>query len=176
MNIVVVSGRLTRDPEVRATQSGTKITTFNVAVDRPPKQNGESEADFIDCQAYGKTGEFIANYFQKGRKIEVSGRLNTYVHEDKQGQKRKYTSVICNRAEFADSKGQQPRQPQQTQQAYGAHTHAPLGQQPQQNYGAHSHSVPPQGNPNNTHNYNQQPKQQFETYGAMPPFDEEIPF
>ena len=76
LNRIVLMGRLTRDPELRRTQSGTSVTSFSLAVDRDFKgQNGEKETDFIDIVAWRGTAEFVCNYFTKGRMAVVEGRL-----------------------------------------------------------------------------------------------------
>ena len=76
LNQIIIMGRLTRDPELRRTQSGTAVCSFSVAVDRDFKsQSGEKETDFIDVVAWRQTGEFVSKYFTKGRMIVVSGSL-----------------------------------------------------------------------------------------------------
>ena len=104
MNNVAITGRFTRDPEMRHTQSGTDVANFTLAVDRPYSKDQEQSADFIDCVAWKKTAEFICNYFGKGAKIEVTGRIATRNWEDKNGNKRKTTEVVVNNCAFAESK------------------------------------------------------------------------
>ena len=78
LNQIIIMGRLTRDPELRRTQSGTAVCSFSVAVDRDFKsQSGEKETDFIDVVAWRQTGEFVSKYFTKGRMIVVSGSLQS---------------------------------------------------------------------------------------------------
>lgn len=103
MNMVVLMGRLTRDPEVRASQSGLTIASYTLAVDRRFKRDGEPSADFIRCKAFGKTAEFAEKYFRKGVKIAVSGRIETGSYEGKSG-KVYTTDIIVDSQEFCESK------------------------------------------------------------------------
>lgn len=106
MNKVILMGRLTRDPEVRYSQSDTSmaIARYSIAVDRRQKQ-GEQTADFINCVAFGKAGEFVEKYFRKGMKIAVTGRIQTGSYTNKDGQKVYTTDVVVEEQEFAESKG-----------------------------------------------------------------------
>jgi len=99
-------GRLTKDPEVRYSQSAepVAIARFTVAVNRRFKRDGEPDADFIGCVAFGKTGEFIEKYFRKGMSIGVSGRISVSTYDDAQGQRRWSTDVIVEEAEFTESR------------------------------------------------------------------------
>ena len=84
LNQIIIMGRLTRDPELRRTQSGTAVCSFSVAVDRDFKsQSGEKETDFIDVVAWRQTGEFVSKYFTKGRMIVVSGSLQSRKWQDR---------------------------------------------------------------------------------------------
>lgn len=113
MNKVILIGRFTRDPEVRYTDGGTSIARFSLAVDRRYKQEGGQDADFPNCVAFGKTGEFIEKYFSKGMKIEVYGRIQTGSYTNNDGQKVYTTDVVVEEAYFVESKntsqGTQPR-------------------------------------------------------------------
>ncbi len=106
MNKVIISGRLTRDPETRYSQSAEPIavTRFSVAVNRRFKKEGEADADFINCVAFGKTAEFIGKYFNKGKMIGIVGSLRTNSWTDNNGQKRVSTDVQVDEAEFLESK------------------------------------------------------------------------
>lgn len=105
LNNVVIMGRLTRDPELRRTQTGTAVASLTLACDRDFKpQNGEKETDFIDVVVWGKTAEFAANYFTKGRMAIVEGRLQVRNWQDKDGNKRKTAEVVADRMYFGDSK------------------------------------------------------------------------
>lgn len=101
MNVVAISGRLVRDPELRSTQQGTSVTSFSVAVDRPGVKD---KADFIDCVAWRSTAEFVEKYFHKGDPIEVNGVLTSRSWEDKEGNKRKALEVVCDRVGFQKAK------------------------------------------------------------------------
>lgn len=112
LNNVVIMGRLTRDPELRRTQTGTAVASLTLACDRDFKpQNGEKETDFIDVVVWGKTAEFAANYFTKGRMAIVEGRLQVRNWQDKDGNKRKTTEVVADRMYFGDSKQEGKKQP-----------------------------------------------------------------
>lgn len=100
MNKVELTGRLTRDPEVRYTNSGAAVASFTVAVDRRFKKDGEQSADFISCTSFGKTGEFIEKYFHKGSGIELSGRIQTGSYTNKDGKKVYTTDVVAEEVGF----------------------------------------------------------------------------
>jgi single-strand DNA-binding protein len=103
LNTVVLIGRLTRDPELRYTQNGIGVCTFNVAVNRPYKdQSGEKQADFIDVVAWRQLAENVANYMTKGRLVAVEGRIQTRTYENQEGQKRKAVEVVANNVRFLD--------------------------------------------------------------------------
>ena len=106
MNKVILMGRLTRDPEVRYTQTNnTLVASFSLAVNRRFAKPGEERsADFINIVAWGKTGEFCSKYFKKGQQVGVIGRIQTRTWDDENGQKRYATEVIAEEAYFADSK------------------------------------------------------------------------
>ena len=105
LNRVIIMGRLTRDPELRRTQSGTAVTSFSLAVDRDFKsQSGEKETDFIDVVAWRSTAEFVAKYFTKGRMAVVEGRLQIRDWTDKDGNKRRTAEVVADNIYFGDSK------------------------------------------------------------------------
>lgn len=105
LNNVIIMGRLTRDPELRRTQSGTTVTSFTMAVDRDFKsQSGEKETDFIDVVAWRSTAEFVAKYFTKGRMAVVEGRLQIRDWTDKDGNKRRNAEVLADNIYFGDAK------------------------------------------------------------------------
>lgn len=98
-------GRLTRDPELRRTQSGTAVTSFSIACDRDFKsQSGEKETDFIDVVAWRSTAEFVSKYFAKGRMAVVEGRLQIRDWTDREGGKRRSAEVVADNVYFGDSK------------------------------------------------------------------------
>ena len=103
LNRIVLMGRLTRDPELRRTQSGTAVTSFTLAVDRDFKgQNGEKETDFIDIVAWGNTAEFLCSYFSKGRMAVAEGRLQFRDWTDKDGNKRRNAEIIVSNVHSGD--------------------------------------------------------------------------
>ena len=109
MNKVILMGRLTRDPEVRYTQgeNATAVARYTLAVDRRMSrnnQNGDQTADFIQCVAFGRSGEFAEKYFHKGTKIVVTGRIQTGSYTNKDGQRVYTTDVVVGDQEFAESK------------------------------------------------------------------------
>ena len=105
LNKIIIMGRLTRDPELRRTGSGTAVTSFSLACDRDFKsQSGEKETDFIEIVAWKNTAEFVSKYFSKGRMAVVEGRLQIRDWTDKDGGKRRSAEVVADNVYFADSK------------------------------------------------------------------------
>ena len=106
LNSISLMGRLTRDPELRRTQTGTAVTSFTLAVDRDfkDKTTGEKATDFIDVTAWRSTAEFVSKYFSKGRMAVVSGRLQMREWTDKEGNKRRSAEVLADSVYFGDSK------------------------------------------------------------------------
>ena len=103
-NLVVLTGRLTADPELRYTANNTPVTSFNIAVDRRVKQGEEKQADFINIVAWRQTAEFVSKYFQKGTMIGIEGSIQTRQYRDKDGNKRTAFEVIANNVQFVESK------------------------------------------------------------------------
>ena len=105
LNKIILMGRLTRDPELRTTQSGTKVASFALAVERDFKEaSGERATDFIDIVAWRSTAEFVSKYFTKGRMAVVEGRLQIRDWTDKDGGKRRSAEVVAENVYFGDSK------------------------------------------------------------------------
>lgn len=107
MNKVILLGRLSKDPEVRYSQSANPLAVcrYSLAVSRSFKREGEPDADFIDCVAFGKNGEFAERFFKKGMMVAVEGAIRTSSWEDKETKQRRYrTEVILDRQYFAESK------------------------------------------------------------------------
>ena len=106
LNKIFIMGRLTRDPELRRTQTGTPVASFTLAVDRDfgDKATGERATDFIDVVAWRQTAEFVSRYFSKGRSAVVEGRLQIRDWTDKEGNKRRSAEVIADNVYFGDSK------------------------------------------------------------------------
>lgn len=120
MNNVVLVGRLTKDPEVRYTQSQMAVAKFSVATNRPKSDNQDAPtADFIDVVAFGKTAELLERFFTKGKWIGVQGRLQNNNYTDKNGVKHYTYQVAADRIDFVGSKGDnegtRPQEPQQPQ-------------------------------------------------------------
>lgn len=115
MNKVIEIGRLTKDPEVRysnGANGSTAVARYTLAVDRKFKQEGQPSADFINCIAFGKLGEFAEKYLRKGVKIAIVGRIQTGSYTNKDGQKVYTTDVVVEEQEFCESKSQSNSQPQ----------------------------------------------------------------
>ena len=106
LNHIVIMGRLTRDPELRYTQSQTPVVSFSLAVDRDfgGKDGGEKQTDFIDCVAWRQTAEFVNKYFTKGRMAVVSGRLQIRDWTDREGGKRRSAEIVADNVYFGDSR------------------------------------------------------------------------
>ena len=105
MNHFTGIGRLTRDPNVKYTQSGKAYASFTLAIDRRRSGDGNQQADFIQCVAWEKIAEIISQYCTKGKKIAVEGRIQTRSYEANDGTKRYVTEVVVQSMEFCDSKG-----------------------------------------------------------------------
>ncbi|MEK4267058.1 single-stranded DNA-binding protein [Bacillus sp. FSL W8-0940] len=128
LNRTVLVGRLTRDPELRYTQSGQAVASFTLAVNRAfTNQQGEREADFINCVAWRKTGENIANHLKKGSMAGVDGRLQTRSYDDQSGRRVFVTEVNVESVQFLDPKGS--GQADSRQQQGGAGRNQSSGQQ-----------------------------------------------
>ncbi len=106
LNKIFIMGRLTRDPELRHTQTGTGVASFTLAVDRDfkDKETGEKKADFINVVAWRSTAEFVSRYFTKGRMAVVAGRLQFRDYTDRDGNKRTAAEVVADNVYFGDSK------------------------------------------------------------------------
>ncbi|MCL8207418.1 MAG: single-stranded DNA-binding protein [Actinomycetia bacterium] len=103
LNRVILIGRLTRDPELRVTsQSGVSVATFTVAVDRPYQSQGQRETDFIDCVAWRRLAETVAEHMRKGRLVAVEGRLQIRTYETQDGQRRRVAEVVADDVRFLD--------------------------------------------------------------------------
>ena len=103
-NLVVLTGRLTADPELKTTPSGISVTSFSIAVNRNYKSGEEQQADFINIVAWRQTAEFITRYFQKGSLIGVEGSIQTRRYQDSNGNNRTAFEVVVNNAQFVESK------------------------------------------------------------------------
>ena len=133
LNVAIIMGRLTRDPELRRTNSGKPVASFTVAVDRDYAPEGqEKETDFIDCVAWNGTAEFVEKYFKKGSMIVVNGRLQLRNWTDKDGNKRRTAEILASNVYFGESKkSQEGSNPTYSQNAYPGGYSNPA---PQQNF------------------------------------------
>ncbi|MCR4716456.1 MAG: single-stranded DNA-binding protein [Lachnospiraceae bacterium] len=106
MNKVILMGRLTRDPEMRYSSGATQtaVARFSLAVDRRFKREGQPDADFFNCSAFGKTAEFVNNYLKQGTKVVVEGRIQNDNYTNKNGEKVYSVQIIVESVEFAESK------------------------------------------------------------------------
>ena len=117
MNRTVLVGRLTKDIELKYTQNGKAVANFTIAVNRPFKNaQGETDADFIMCQSWGKQAENLANYMGKGSQIGVDGRIQTRNYEGQDGKRVYVTEVVADNVQFLEPKKQGNQQPQQPNQ------------------------------------------------------------
>lgn len=105
-NVVVLIGRLVRDPELRHTPSGTAVCTFSIAVDRSAQKDREKQTDFIDIVAWRQTAEFISKYFAKGKLISLCGSIQTRTYQDKNGNNRKAFEVVADSVSFCGGKNE----------------------------------------------------------------------
>ena len=129
LNRVSLMGRLTADPELRHTQSGTAVASFRIAVERDfkDKETGEKKADFINIVAWRSTAEFVSRFFTKGRMAIVDGRLQAREWQNKDGEKRFATDIVADNVYFGDSKrdsdGDGDREPYPYQPQTGGESH-----------------------------------------------------
>ncbi|WP_297567068.1 single-stranded DNA-binding protein [uncultured Faecalibaculum sp.] len=131
VNSVVLIGRLTKDPELRTTGSGTPVVSFTLAVNRRFKSQGQPDADFINCVAWNKTAETMARYLHKGSLIAITGRIQTRNYENQQGQRVYVTEVVADSFDFLESKNAAGAGGNQyAQNPYGGNSYS------SQNYGA----------------------------------------
>lgn len=107
INQVVLVGRLTKDPELRMTQNGTKVCSFNLAVNRKTQVQGQPDADFINCVAWSKTAELMEQYLSKGSQIGVEGRIQTRSYDNQQKQRVYVTEVVVQSITFLEPKKQE---------------------------------------------------------------------
>lgn len=104
INNVILVGRLTKEPEIRMTQSGTKVCSFTLAVNRKVQAQGQPDADFINCVAWSKTAELMEQYLSKGSQIGVEGRIQTRNYDNQQGQRVYITEVVVQSLTFLEPK------------------------------------------------------------------------
>lgn len=103
-NLVVLTGRLTADPELKTTQNNLSVTSFTIAVDRRYQSTSEKITDFINIVAWRQTAEFVTKYFKKGSLIGIEGSIQTRKYQDKNGNNRTAFEVVANNVQFVESK------------------------------------------------------------------------
>lgn len=123
MNIVILKGRLTRDPDFRQTQSGTSMCRLSVAVDGFKDKDGNKQTDFIECTAWRNTADFISRYFTKGQEILLEGNLKNNNYEDANGAKHYSYTVNVNKVHFCGRKADNQGSGQPVQQAQAQERH-----------------------------------------------------
>ena len=111
MNKVILIGRLCNEVDLRRTQSGKAVASYRLAVDRQFKQDGQPDADFLNCVAFGNQGEFAGKHLRKGVKIAIEGRIQTRSYDDRDGKKVYVTEIIVDRHEFCEKKTEQAADP-----------------------------------------------------------------
>jgi len=104
INRTILVGRITRDVMLRKTQSGTSVVSFTIACNRRIKQEGQPEADFINCVAWNRTADFMAQYVKKGALLGVEGRIQTRNYDDKDGKRVYVTEVVADSVQFLESR------------------------------------------------------------------------
>lgn len=131
LNRVIIMGRLCADPEFKQTTSGIPVCRFRVAVNRPKKQDGSQEADFIGCTAWRSSAEFITRYFGKGQMILVEGSLRNNDYTDQNGVKHYSMDVLVNQAQFCGSKSESDQRENEVQRPAPEPRQQKSQQQPQ---------------------------------------------
>lgn len=116
INNTVLVGRLTRDPELRKTQSGTSVVSFTLAVERRFKHQGQEDTDFVQCVAWNHSADFMAKYLDKGALVGIEGRIQTRNYDDKAGNKVYVTEVVCSAVQHLESKVETEKRRQGSQQ------------------------------------------------------------
>ena len=136
MNKVILMGRLTKDPEIRYTQAAEPVCVakFTLAVNRRFKKEGQPDADFINCTALGKTGQFIERFFKKGAQPLVCGRLQISTYDDKAGQRQYWTEVLVEEVSFTESKA--ANEARLAREGAGGYSDSQYGGPPPESYGA----------------------------------------
>ncbi|ARD47596.1 single-stranded DNA-binding protein [Sporosarcina sp. P33] len=146
INRVVLVGRLTKDPELKYTQAGIAVVRFTLAVNRAFSNNqGEREADFINCVAWRKQAENISNYLRKGSLAGVDGRIQTGSFEDQDGKRVYTTEVVADSTQFLEPRNNAQQRSQQPQQQTQSNTQTNKYNSPG-NYGGHSQQYAPPEN------------------------------
>ena len=122
INRVVLVGRLTRDVELKKTPNGASVVSFTIACNRRSKQEGQPDADFINCVAWNRTADLMSQYLNKGAQIGVEGRIQTRSYDDKDGKRVYVTEVVAESVQFLESRNANASQPQQNYGSYAQPT------------------------------------------------------
>lgn len=147
LNRVVLVGRLTKDPDLRYTASGVAVANFTIAVNRPfSNQQGEREADFINCVIWRKPAENLANYMSKGSLIGVDGRIQTRSYDNQEGKRVYVTEIAADSVQFLESRNGKGQSPQNSGQGSGDYQDRQY--QNQQPVSSQSQYNQPTGSPN----------------------------
>ncbi|MBA1397996.1 single-stranded DNA-binding protein [Staphylococcus sciuri] len=174
INRVVLVGRLTKDPEYRVTPSGVQVATFTLAINRTyTNQQGEREADFINCVVFRRPAENVNNYLSKGSLAGVEGRLQSRSYENQEGRRVYVTEVVCDSVQFLEPKGANQRQSGNDNQSYNQNNNE------FQNYGQDFGGNQQQGQkaPSNQQANNQQSSNPFaNANGPIDISDDDLPF
>ena len=169
MNKVILTGRITKDPEVRYTQQGISVVSFTIAVNRQYRdQNGNNQADFINCTAWRSTADFITRYIKKGYMLLVEGSIQSRSYQGQDGQTRYVTEVVCDSVENL-----QPRDPQSA--GYQGGYQAPQ-QQPQYQPSYQGFNNPSYGAPQQSYQTPQQTYQAPTGFNVDVANDDDLPF
>lgn len=118
LNKVILIGRITKDPELRKTQSGASVVSFTLACNRRNKQEGQPDADFINCVVWNKVAEAVEQHVTKGELLGISGRIQTRNYDDRNGRRVYVTEVLCDSVQFLESKKASTEQAVANTQSY----------------------------------------------------------
>ena len=172
LNTVILMGRITQDLELKQTQNGTSVLSFNVAVDRGyVKQGEERQTDFITCVAWRQTAEFISKYFSKGRMIALEGNLRTRTYDDKNGSKHYVTEVYVSSASFTGEPKQQGSNNNSNNYSNGGNQQSNY-QQNNSGYQQNNNGYSQPANKANQNNYNNTPSDDALSIGDLADFEE----
>ena len=171
MNRVVLVGRLTKDPDLRYTPNGVPVATFTLAVNRTfSNQQGEREADFINCVVWRKQAENTANYLKKGSLAGVEGRIQTGSYEGQDGKRVYTTEVVADSVQFLEPRNASGGGGDRGQQA------APYGNAPQSNNYNNNSNQYGSNQPSNQQNYTRMDDDPFASSGPIEVSDDDLPF
>ncbi|WP_338471217.1 single-stranded DNA-binding protein [Niallia sp. XMNu-256] len=173
INRVILVGRLTRDPELRYTPNGVAVATFSLAVNRPfSNQQGEREADFINCVVWRKQAENVANFLKKGSLAGVDGRIQTRNYEGQDGKRVYVTEVVAESVQFLEPKGSSGGRGDYAASFGGAPQAAPQ----QAPFGKNYQNQPQSPNRNNNQGYTRLDEDPFANDGQIDISDDDLPF